>query len=91
LMEEFPYTDHSVGFSPGDVLLGYTDGLFEAADHDGMIYGLARLGTFLARQRGVDGGTLLDGLVKDVVAFTGSAHFDDDICALIVEAAPAGA
>ena len=87
LMEEFPYTDHTVGFGPGDVLLGYTDGLFEAADTDGMIYGLARLGAFLARQRGVDGGMLLDGLVKDVVAFTGSAHFDDDICALIVESA----
>jgi len=81
LMEDFPYTDHTVAFGPGDVLLGYTDGLFEAADHDGMIYGLARLGTFLARQRGIDGGVLLDGLVKDVVAFTGSAHFDDDICA----------
>jgi hypothetical protein len=35
----------------------------------------------------VAGATLLDGLVNDVVAFTGDAHFDDDICALIVEAA----
>jgi len=69
------------------VFLGYTDGLFEAANRVGVIYGAERLSAFLARQRGVAGATLLDGMVNDVVAFTGDSHFDDDICALIVEAA----
>ena len=87
LMEGFVYTDRQSAFGPGDVFLGYTDGLFEAANRDGVIYGAERLSAFLARQRGVAGATLLDGLVNDVVAFTGDAHFDDDICALIVEAA----
>jgi sigma-B regulation protein RsbU (phosphoserine phosphatase) len=87
LIEGFAYSDRVATFGPGDVLLGYTDGLFEAADDTGTIYGVERLRAFLARQRGVAGTTLLDGLVKDVVAFTGHAHFDDDICALVVEAA----
>jgi sigma-B regulation protein RsbU (phosphoserine phosphatase) len=86
LMDGFAYTDRQTPFGPGDVLLGYTDGLFEAVDPSGTIYGAERLSAFLARQRGVAGAPLLDGLVNDVVAFTGDAHFDDDICALIVEA-----
>jgi sigma-B regulation protein RsbU (phosphoserine phosphatase) len=89
LMEGFVYTDRQTTFGPGDVFLGYTDGLFEAANLEGVIYGSERLSAFLAKQRGVAGTSLLDGLVNDVVAFTGDAHFDDDICALIVEAADA--
>jgi hypothetical protein len=37
----------------------------------------------------VAGTALLDRLIAEVVAFTGDARFDDDICALTVEAASA--
>lgn len=87
LMEGFVYTNHERSFSPGDVFLGYTDGLFEASDATDNQFGEARLSAFLAQNPGLAGPQLLDQLVKEIVAFTGHAHFDDDICALTVEAA----
>jgi sigma-B regulation protein RsbU (phosphoserine phosphatase) len=87
LIEDFVYTSHESPFSPGDVFLGYTDGLFEAGDASGSQFGEDRLRTFLAQRTGVPGAALLDQLVAEIVAFTGRAQFDDDICALTVEAA----
>ena len=87
LLDGFDYTSHECVFAPGDVFLGYTDGLFEAADAAGNEFGETRLRSFLAHHAGITGSALLEGLEKEVVAFTGHAHFDDDICALTVEAA----
>ena len=87
LIEDFVYSNHSCNFTPGDVFLGYTDGLFEAAEPGGAMFGEERLRAFLAGKAGVTGADLLDQLIKEIVAFTGHAHFDDDICALTVEAA----
>ncbi len=87
LLDGFDYTSHECVFAPGDVFLGYTDGLFEAADAAGHEFGETRLRSFLAQHAGITGSALLEGLEKEVVAFTGHAHFDDDICALTVEAA----
>jgi sigma-B regulation protein RsbU (phosphoserine phosphatase) len=87
LIEDFVYTSHESPFAPGDVFLGYTDGLFEAGDASGSQFGEDRLRTFLAQRTGVPGAALLDQLVAEIVAFTGRAQFDDDICALTVEAA----
>lgn len=87
LMEDFVYTSHECVFAPGDVFLGYTDGLFEAGNAAGSQFGEDRLGTFLAQHAGLPGATLLENLISEIVAFTGRANFDDDICALTVEAA----
>ncbi len=86
LIEGFDYTNHECVFAPGDVFLGYTDGLFEADDANGNQFGEARLRAAFARQAGTPGPALLEQLVAEIVAFTGHAHFDDDICALTVEA-----
>lgn len=88
LIEDFAYTNHECNFAPGDVFLGYTDGLFEADDGAGNQFGETRLRAFLGRHTGTPGAVLLEKLVNEIVAFTGHAHFDDDICALTVEAAP---
>ena len=87
LIEDFVYSSHECSFAAGDVFLGYTDGLFEAGDAAGNQFGEARLRAFLAGHAGLPGAALLDQLVGEIVAFTGQAHFDDDICALTVEAA----
>jgi serine phosphatase RsbU (regulator of sigma subunit) len=67
------------------VFLGYTDGLFEAGNASGQQFGEARLRAFLTKHRGTSGPALLQGLVNEIVAFTGHPQFDDDICALAVE------
>lgn len=85
LLEDFPYSSHTVAFSPGDTLLGYTDGLFEASNTDGLQFGEKRLRALITENIGLPGKQLIERLIQEVVAFTGRKDFDDDICAIAVE------
>ncbi|MDD3179593.1 MAG: SpoIIE family protein phosphatase [Opitutaceae bacterium] len=85
LVEGFTYTRHTCGFHPGDLLLSYTDGLFEACNATGTLFGQERLQTFVARHSSLDGAQLIDRIVKEVAAFTGRQNFEDDICVVAIE------
>jgi sigma-B regulation protein RsbU (phosphoserine phosphatase) len=85
LIENFGYSARTVEFHPGDALFGYTDGLFEAGDADGAMYGEKRLRDLITRNIGLPGPRLIQCLCNEVVAFTGRSDFDDDICVLTVE------
>jgi sigma-B regulation protein RsbU (phosphoserine phosphatase) len=85
LIEDFNYSTHTIAFQPGDTLLGYTDGLFEASNGADTMFGEKRLRTLITQNIGLPGVQLIERLVKEVAAFTGHSDFDDDICALTVE------
>ena len=85
LLEDFPYSSKTVEFLPGDTLLGYTDGLFEASNTAGTLFGEKRLRDLITANIGLPGKELIEHLIKEVVAFTGRCEFDDDICAITVE------
>ena len=85
LMDEFVYTSRTVPFLPGDTLLAYTDGFFEASNAAGAMFGETRLRELLQRKSGRTGAELIDHLISEVIAFTGRKDFDDDLCALAVE------
>lgn len=80
LVHGFAYTRSSVRFGPGDRLFGYTDGLFEAADPSGQMYGEDRLQAALERYAFAPPEPFLDSLIADVETFTGRREFEDDIC-----------
>ncbi|MEI6107667.1 MAG: SpoIIE family protein phosphatase [Opitutae bacterium] len=85
LMDDFTYSGQTIAFGPGDTLLAYTDGFFEASNAEGVMYGEARLRALLSKKSACSGAELIDQLIQEVVAFTGHANFDDDLCALTVE------
>ena len=85
LVENFAYTSSRTPFEPGDCLLLYTDGLFEASNAAGVMYGEARLKQLMGQDYLMPGAELIDRLIGDIRAFTGRSEFDDDICALAVE------
>lgn len=82
LVEGFAYTTHSSAFGAGDRLLGFTDGLCEAADAAGQMYGEERLQAVLERQMKVSGEGFLDAILADLQQFIGRGEFEDDICLL---------
>ena len=86
LVGNFAYTSATTPFRPGDCLFLYTDGLFEASNAAGVMYGEARLRQFVEKDASVNGSGLIDGLIGDIRAFAGRSQFEDDICALAVEA-----
>ncbi len=87
LLADFRYTRRECRFRPGDLFLGYTDGLLEAADPGGEMYGEERLRQQLGRCRGLPGTDVCDCLLRDVQRYSGRIVFDDDVCLVAIHAA----
>ncbi|MEY2881437.1 MAG: hypothetical protein RLZZ15_3817 [Verrucomicrobiota bacterium] len=86
LLPGFAYTNHVCAFEPGAMFLGYTDGILEAADPAGNIFGDERLRAVLTTARGRTTDELLTQLVRDVEAYTGQSVFEDDVCLMAIAA-----
>jgi sigma-B regulation protein RsbU (phosphoserine phosphatase) len=87
LLADFGYTSQHVPFSPGDLFLGYTDGVLEASDSSGRMFGDARMRELLATSAGLTSDRLADRLLHEVEAYSGRKVFDDDVCLVAIEAA----
>jgi sigma-B regulation protein RsbU (phosphoserine phosphatase) len=83
---------HDLRLEAGDALVLYTDGVTEAHDPHGVLFGEERLLAHLSSQPHQDPGSLAEGVHDAVRAFAGSAPQFDDIAILVVRrsaAAPA--
>lgn len=76
--------------APGDVVLLYTDGIFEAHNPQDEIYGEDRLRDSLAQHAAHGGGAqeVMDGVLADLFAFCEGRPHDDDVTSLVVRVAP---
>jgi sigma-B regulation protein RsbU (phosphoserine phosphatase) len=84
-LSDLPCEQAKLDLNPGDSLLFYTDGVTEARGASGM-FGQDRLvSTIMRRDR--RGPELLDGLLSEVAAFSGSAAYQDDVTLLTVDLA----
>lgn len=71
--------DVSITMEPGDILLLYTDGVDEAADHKGLLFGVDRIKSTLA-EAGPDGAqAVVELLCDNVHRFKGGEPQGDDI------------
>ena len=77
------YEEHERPISPGDTLLLYTDGVTEAMNPGGELYGEERLDS-LARQDHGSPRALVDAVVADVRHHSATATQSDDITLLAV-------
>jgi sigma-B regulation protein RsbU (phosphoserine phosphatase) len=85
LIPKFPYTSQECAFEPGDLLLGYTDGVIEAPNADGEFFGDQRLSLFLAGDVSLGGEEVCTRLVQDLATYSGQAIFEDDVCLVTIE------
>ncbi len=73
-----------VAYGPGDVLLFVTDGLTEAHNRGGDLFGEERLMSFLPGKAGGDAASIRDALVGEVAAFSeGAVQHDDETIVVI--------
>jgi sigma-B regulation protein RsbU (phosphoserine phosphatase) len=86
LLADFAYTSHRCEFSPGDLFFGYTDGVLEAANAEGQIFGEERLSAALQRWSGLPGAETSDRLLREVETYSGRDVFEDDVCLVAIEA-----
>jgi len=90
LFDKSPYPSCRCELAVNDLLLIFTDGLYEVDNAAQQEYGLERLlaATRLHCQEPMEG--ILDALLDDVHRFSGEKEFEDDVCLVGVEVARVG-
>ena len=85
LIHDFQYSRQETAFDPGDSFLAYTDGILEAANPAGEIFGEERLIAQLVGSRGLPGSLVCDRLVRATEAYSARLDFEDDVCIVTIE------
>jgi phosphoserine phosphatase RsbU/P len=75
----------SANLKQGDSLVFYTDGVTEALNANGQMYGEDRLLAEISKNQGLSAQQLLDQLTATVNRFTGSTPLNDDMTMVIVQ------
>lgn len=81
----FTYREESIDFEKGDTLLIYSDGLPEARNEDGELFGEERIPKLLAESIGKSAQAVIDTIYLQVDAFTGKAPIADDMTLLVIQ------
>jgi serine phosphatase RsbU (regulator of sigma subunit)/pSer/pThr/pTyr-binding forkhead associated (FHA) protein len=79
VVEDFPYEQYTLELAPGDFITLYTDGISEAMNQEGALYGTDRI----RRQVGTDIKSVVElgrHILDDVKSFVGDHSQSDDIC-----------
>jgi phosphoserine phosphatase RsbU/P len=85
LLSDFVYSRHVCDFAPGDLFLGYTDGVLEASNNAGVMFGEERMRDVLVASRGLSGADVSDRLLRELETYSGKKDFEDDVCVVAVE------
>ena len=86
-VDDFPYAESLHALGPGDVLCMVTDGITEAMNGRGELYGTARLAAVMERLAGeaeLSPRLAVTALREDVTRFSGGAELADDLTILAV-------
>jgi sigma-B regulation protein RsbU (phosphoserine phosphatase) len=84
LLEEATFATTAIQLEPGDTLLLFSDGVNEAEDRQGKIFGLARLREVLGGQEGQSLESLQQAVLGAIEGFSEGASQSDDITLLAV-------
>ncbi len=88
VLEETEFEQRQTPFESGDVLLLYTDGVTEARDEAGKMFGDARLAECFERAAaaGAPAEEIVEAITDAATAFRGSREINDDISLVVVRA-----
>jgi sigma-B regulation protein RsbU (phosphoserine phosphatase) len=86
LIDDFKFATFEEDFGPGDRLVLFTDGVFEAANPAGEEFGAERLGQEIERGAALPLDGSVQALLSAVGKFCAGAPFADDVCIIAAEA-----
>jgi sigma-B regulation protein RsbU (phosphoserine phosphatase) len=84
-LSELPYEERILPMSPGDRIYLYSDGIPEAMDGDGQVFGGDRLLAALERSRGEPLDGAVASLLEELRRWIGSAGLRDDVSLVAAE------
>lgn len=79
ILADFPYPTREISLDKGDLVLIYTDGVTEAANASGELFGEARLRQLVHELESASAREAVDTLSDRISAFTGAEPQSDDI------------
>ncbi|HEX8698556.1 MAG TPA: SpoIIE family protein phosphatase [Myxococcaceae bacterium] len=83
------YSSRQAQLRPGDIVVWYTDGLTEARDSAGKLYGVQRLSAAVQANAQQSAEGLREAILADVRAFSAGQPQRDDITVVVAEFSPA--
>lgn len=83
---EIRYELHSLQLNPGDLVVLPTDGVFEAANDRGEMFGIPRLLSVIVENRRESCAEILRRVSAAVIDFTGREKFSDDFTLVLLKA-----
>lgn len=84
-LEDMKYTDYELKLRPGSKIFVYTDGVTEATDQFGRMYGTDRLVNDINQYKDEKPQIILEGIKQSIDKFVGSADQFDDLTMLCIE------
>ncbi len=90
LNEVATYTAHSVPLSEGDRLLFYSDGVSEAPNETGELFGQERLAAIIRSNATLEPKELIRRIINTAMYFASSGGFRDDVTCVAVSIDPDG-
>ncbi len=85
VIEQVELSESTIRMSPGDSLVLYTDGITEAFNSSGDVFGLVRLQKVLEAHRDGNSQNLLDAVLQSVHDFIGETDQSDDLTLLVLK------
>jgi anti-sigma regulatory factor (Ser/Thr protein kinase) len=83
-----PLTDSEIVLRPGDVVLFYTDGITEAANVEGELFGMRRLTDLLATNAISPADDILQAIVGAIEDFQAGTPLSDDVTLIVLRVQP---
>lgn len=87
LFEDVKYATHELSVAAGDLILAFTDGLFEAENADAEAFSITRLRKSIHIRKGLPLDQLMQEVFSEIKSFAESQLFSDDVCFVGVEIA----
>ncbi|OWT62085.1 SpoIIE family protein phosphatase [Candidimonas nitroreducens] len=85
VQEDIPYKSFNATLEPGEIFVGYTDGVTEALNPDNKLYEEARMVQLLTDQKPADAQAATAALLHDIRNFVQDAEQSDDITLIAVK------
>ena len=85
LMEGFVIRKEDVKLEPGDILMLYTDGITEASNHQGTLWGEDNMAEIIRQSPNASAEQLIQKILKAMKDHTGESPLDDDVTLVITK------
>jgi sigma-B regulation protein RsbU (phosphoserine phosphatase) len=84
--ESWEYETQRIGLRPGEVILAATDGVMEAANPAGEMFGAERVRAFVRRHAAESATLIAEALAAEVIRFRADERQHDDMTVVVIKA-----